>query len=452
MKFLNVCNEFTAPVLLAAALYFTWKGRGFPVRCASLIFREFLSGLRGSDGKAQRRVTASALAAAMGTGNLTGVAAAIAVGGPGALFWMWVSGLLGMSLVYAENVLGIRYRKKNGTQWQGGPAVYLREGAGSPKLAVCFSAACVLVSLSMGNMTQVHSMAHGLTVLGVPRWLTGLGAACVAWILLGGGGRLLACAAERLLPAAALLYLSMCMIALLSLYREIPAALLSVLDGALGISAVSGGIFGAAVRRAVSVGLRRGIFSNEAGLGSSPLLHADAPVTSPEHQGLCGAAEVFLDTIVCCTATGLVLLTSGAAAGEAGASEMVLNAFSACFGKLGIWAVSTAMVLFALATLIGWGACGMKALQGLISGGEPYYRILFSVCALAGAVSDLTVVWALADLCNLLMMLPNLYALIRLRGEISFPVNKSAKTTHTCGQIETAVSAGINSAEGKEST
>lgn len=330
----------------------------------------------------------TALASTIGTGNLVGVSTAILSGGAGAVFWMWVMALLGMMTSYAENVLGIYYRRKDPAGgWRGGPMYYLRDGLG-------------------GKPGRVL--------------------AAVSAVILLGGLKRVAAVAERLVPAMALLYIVGALTVVGVHITAVPAALAAIVKGAFGLRAAGGGMVGYGLSRAVTWGFKRGAFSNEAGLGSSVMVHAASNVKEPVQQGMWGIFEVFADTMVVCTLTALVVLTSGfvdldtgrIAAGAAG-SALVGQAFDAVFGTLGSKLIAVCILLFAYSTTLGWSCYGCKAVEYLFGAGAGAgYRVLFVALMPMGAVMRLDLAWTLSDTFNGLMMLPNLIGVIALSGTV----------------------------------
>ena len=378
----------------------------------------------------------TALASTIGTGNLVGVATAILSGGPGAVFWMWVMALLGMMTSYAENVLGIYYRRKDPAGgWRGGPMYYLRDGLGSRPgcklpgqvLAALFAAFCALASFGIGNLSQLNSIAGNLrAAFGVPEAVTGAVLAAVSAVILLGGLKRVAAVAEKLVPAMALLYIVGALTVVGVHITAVPAALAAIVKGAFGLQAVGGGVVGYGLSRAVTWGFKRGAFSNEAGLGSSVMVHAASNVKEPVQQGMWGIFEVFADTMVVCTLTALVVLTSGLvepdtgrmAAGAAG-SALVGQAFDAVFGTLGAKLIAVCVLLFAYSTTLGWSCYGCKAVEYLFGAGAGAgYRVLFVAVMPLGAVMRLDLAWALSDTFNGLMMLPNLIGVVALSGTV----------------------------------
>ena len=378
----------------------------------------------------------TALAATIGTGNIAGVAAAIAAGGPGAIFWMWIVAIFGMMTNFSENVLGIYYRRKNAAgEWSGGAMYYLRDGLGSFRgckqlgkvLALLFSIFCILASFGIGNMGQINSIATNMrAVFSIPNWVTGVFLMAVAALVVVGGLKRIAAVTEKLVPVMALLYVVGALAIVAMNYRSILPAFASIFKGAFAMKAVGGGIVGSGVKAAVTWGMKRGVFSNEAGLGSSVMVHSSSNVKEPVAQGMWGIFEVFADTMVVCTLTALVVLTSGfvdldtgrIAAGAAG-SALVGQAFDAVFGTLGSKLIAVCILLFAYSTTLGWSCYGCKAVEYLFGAGTgAFYRVLFVALMPLGAVMRLDLAWTLSDTFNGLMMLPNLIGVIALSGTV----------------------------------
>lgn len=374
----------------------------------------------------------TALAATLGTGNITGVAAALIVGGPGAIFWMWVSAFLGMMTIYAENLLGIRYRYKNRKgEWVGGAMVYMERGLGCKWLAAVFAVFCILASFGMGNMTQANSIASGLKEsFSIPPFLTGVFVTLVVAVVVLGGVKRIAAVAEKVVPLVALFYMSGAVLVLIHFREEVPRAFAMIFEEAFRMQAVGGGALGYGVRKAMKVGISRGVFSNEAGLGSSVMAHAASDVKSPAVQGMWGIVEVFIDTIVVCTMTALVILSSGVyqpqvylqnmTRGIANVDGTTLtgSAFSTvipCGDKF----LAISIVLFAFATMVGWAYFGERTAAYLFGEKSAFlYKILYVLMILPGCMMTPHLAWEVADTFNGLMALPNLTALILLSGEV----------------------------------
>lgn len=387
----------------------------------SRIHRIFSAGGSGKSPLTPFQACTTSLAAAMGTGNIVGVATALTLGGAGAVFWMWVAAFLGMLLIYAENILGALYRSEDpdGHPVMGAMA-YLRDGLRSPKLAWLFALFCTAASFGMGNMTQSNAMAQTLeAAFSIPPLLTGIPAALLTAAVILGGAKRIGRVTQCLIPLISVLYLAAAGYIIWKFRSALPGAFSSIFQEAFGLSAVGGGISGAAVSRALSVGIRRGVFSNEAGLGSSSILHSEAVGDDPELPGLWGMAEVFADTFVCCTATALVILCSGAMDSGTDGGALVLEAFRLGMGDFGTVLLPPIIALFALCTLIGWSYCGSSAF-GYLTGGRYInaFRAVFCLAAALGAVLRLDTVWTLADIANGCMVYCNLPALVLLLPEV----------------------------------
>lgn len=379
----------------------------------------------------------TALAATVGTGNIVGVAGAIMVGGPGAVFWMWLIAFFGMMTNYSENVLGIYYRRKNSAgEWSGGAMYYLRDGLGAKKgcktigavLAVLFSAFCFLASFGIGNMTQVNSISGNMnSVFGVPTWITGIAVLILGGLVIVGGLKRIASVTEKIVPFMVVLYIMGSIVIFFTNISQAGAVFCAIFQGAFALKAAGGGVVGYGVKLAIEQGMKRGVFSNEAGLGSSVMVHSSSNVSEPVRQGMWGIFEVFADTIIVCTLTafsvlssGLIDLETGVAAAEYGGVELtkaniVSTVFSIHFGKVGAGFVAIAVMLFAFSTVLGWSHYGSKACEFLF--GEKFtivYRVIFVLAIYGGAVMGDNLAWDLADTFNGMMMIPNLIGVLVL--------------------------------------
>lgn len=367
----------------------------------------------------------TALAATVGTGNIAGVAGAIAIGGPGAVFWMWISALIGMATAYGETYLGVRYRFKNNRgKWICGPFVYMKKGLGIPFMAACYSFFCFLCALGMGSMVQANSAAETLEFTwGIPSVLgSGILALLTGAVILGGIKRI-GKAAEYLLPLASGIYILFSLLVLLLCADRIPDAFLRIFQSAFGIRQVSGGIAGFGISKSIRYGISRGVFSNEAGLGTLAVLHGPAEHTSPEEQGMWAMFEVFFDTVVLCSLTALVILCTTQGDTETlslTGAALAAACFSAKLGVIGEWFISISMVVFAFATVIAWYYLGQQAIEDL-SLFSRIYPVLFLGAVFAGGCIRLEAVWMLSDLWNGLMAFFNLTALLFLTGEVEYP-------------------------------
>lgn len=416
---------------LAAGLYFSWRTGWFQFRrlfwwlkCTwGALFREGEE--EAAAGISERQSICTALAATVGTGNIVGVATAIAAGGPGAVFWMWVSAFLGMMTGFAEKVLGILYRHKDSEgRYQGGPMTYMEEGLHAKWLALVFAALCMAASFGIGNVAQIHSMSGSLKeAFGIPAWLTGVAAALVAAVVLLGGIRRIGAFAERLVPFMVFLYMGSALFVLACRAGQIPAALALIVREAFRLRPLAGGVAGYGIAAAMRVGVARGVFTNEAGLGASVFAHSAAQTKEPVRQGMWGIFEVFADTIVVCTVTALVILTTGLARPEALAGLDGAALTMRCFTEVMPWGdqlIALCLALFAFGSLIGWSYYGERATEYLFGEGAVLlYKMAYVFVVSLGSVASLSVVWKLADVCNGLMAIPNLAALFLLRRQVT---------------------------------
>ncbi len=417
-----------AVLLLLVGVVMTFRTRFVQVRKLGASFRAVRDSLtKPTEGVSPFQAVCTALAATVGTGNIAGVAGAIALGGPGAVFWMWISAFLGMATKYAEVVLALRYRKKDSAgNWLGGPMYYIRDGMGSKFLAAVFAVFTLLASLGMGNMAQVNTItsavidAAGRYVPKLPprsvALFTGLAAALPVALVMVGGAKRIGIVLERVVPVMAGFYIFGSLTVLVVHWQQLGSAFSAILEGAFAPRAIWGGSVGLAVRWGVS----RGVFSNEAGLGSAPIAHAAAEA-APEQQGLMGIFEVFLDTIVLCTLTALTILVSGIPIpyGKTAGAPLATAALETVFGSWAAGLMAICLALLALATLMSWQLYGVRC-AGYLFGerGEQVYRIVYIGAILVGATMDLGVVWAFSDLCNGLMAIPNLAAMLYLQKEV----------------------------------
>ena len=379
----------------------------------------------------------TALAATVGTGNIVGVAGAILVGGPGAVFWMWLIAFFGMMTNYSENVLGIYYRRKNEQgEWCGGAMYYLRDGLGAKKgckrigaiLAAAFSVFCFLASFGIGNMTQVNSISGNMeAVFGVPTWVSGIVLLTLCGLVIVGGLKRIATVTEKIVPFMVLVYMVGTIAILVMNIKMVPAVFTAIFEGAFALKAAGGGIVGYGMKLAIEQGMKRGVFSNEAGLGSSVMVHSNSNVKEPVRQGMWGIFEVFADTMIVCTLTAFVVLSSGLVDLETGVAvaeysgvaltkaNVVSTVFTMYFGKLGGAFVAIAIMLFAYSTVLGWSHYGSKACEYLFgTKSTMVYRVIFVIATFGGAVMGENLAWDIADTLNGMMMIPNLIGVIVL--------------------------------------
>jgi AGCS family alanine or glycine:cation symporter len=411
-------------LLVGTGLLLTILTGGVQFRYLGFALREVLGKLTQKSTAAGEvspfQAVATALASTVGVGNIAGVATAISLGGPGALFWLWVSGVLGMCTKFAEIVIAIHYREPDSKGHMRGGAMYvLSKGLGMPWLGAIFAGLVSLAAFGIGNMVQANSVAASLqSSFGLAPEVTGiLLAALTAAVILGGIKRI-GQFTEYLVPFMALFYLGGGLFILVRFAGEIPSALALVLSSAFSGTAATGGFAGSTVMLAVRYGIARGLFSNEAGLGSAPLVHAAARTDHPVRQGLYGIFEVFVDTILVCTTTGLAILVTGVWSGGETGATMAGHAFSV--GLPGTWGnivVTTSVVLFAYSTVIGWSYYGETAIVYLFGTRAAMpYKLAWLVFIYLGAVGSLHLVWDVADTLNGLMAVPNLVAVLASIG------------------------------------
>lgn len=409
--------------------------RRFSFAMKATLGRVFHKKDAGSGAMTPFQAVCTALAATVGTGNIAGVAGAIAIGGPGAVFWMWVSALLGMCTKFSEVTLAVYYREKNARgEYIGGPMYYIRNGL-KPRwhwLATLFSVFGILAVFGTGNATQTNAITTAIdsTLLSfglasetaLPPLNLAIGiliAALVGLILLGGVKRI-GSVSERLVPFMALFYIILALGVIVVHLDRVPAVLGQIVEGAFAPSAVTGGVVGS-LFTSMKKGVSRGIFSNEAGLGTGSIAHACADTDEPVHQGLFGIFEVFADTIVICTMTALVILCSGVPInyGQAAGAELTISGFTATYGSWVSLFTAVAMCCFAFSTILGWGLYGARCVEYLFSSywTRPF-MFIYALVAILGATVDLGLLWSIAETFNGLMSIPNLIALFLLSGTV----------------------------------
>ena len=366
------------------------------------------------------QAVATALAATVGTGNIAGVATAIASGGPGAVFWMWLAAVFGMTTKFSEVVLAVKFREKTEDgRYVGGPMYFIKNGLGWGWMATLFAIFGTLASFGIGNMVQSNSVALAMQgSFKVPPLATGIILAVITALVIVGGIKRIGAFTEKLVPFMAAIYIVGGLVIIFRNASEIPAAFATIFADAFTGRAAVGGFAGATMSNAIRYGVARGVFTNEAGLGSAPIAHAAATTDHPVRQGLWGVFEVFVDTIIICSITALAIVTTGA--WESGQSGAVLTtlAFDTAL-KGGGYIVSVGLVLFAYSTIIGWEYYGERCLEYL-AGTKPIlaYRIIWIVFIVVGAVGGLEFMWSLADTLNGMMAIPNLIGVLFLSGTV----------------------------------
>jgi AGCS family alanine or glycine:cation symporter len=430
-------------LLVGTGIFLTVSLKFLQVSRIGLWWKHTFGGLfsrksRSSDGSniTPFQAVSTAMASTVGTGNIVGVATAVTLGGPGAVFWMWVSGFFGMVTKYSEVVLALKYREKDDNgQYHGGPMYYIQNGLGAKWLAVVFAAFGALATFGIGNMTQANAIAGSLNqTFGIPAIATGIALAAFCAIVIIGGIKRIASVTEKLVPFMAAFYLIGGIIILFMYADALPSAFVLILTEAFSFESLGGGIMGYAIMRGMRYGVARGVFSNEAGLGSAPIAHAASSAKEPVEQGLWGIFEVFVDTILICTLSGLVIITSGLYNGGLEGEALVLASFNLAFGSIGGIFVSIAIFCFAFSTILGWSYYGQQCLGYLTKNNKAVdlcYKALFSALCIVGAVGGLTLVWDIADTLNGLMAIPNLIALLLLHKVITTATKEYLKKKKT---------------------
>jgi len=434
--------------LLTKVFQITHIGHWFSETLGSL-FKKDVSGHVKGKSISQFQALCTALAATIGVGNIAGVAAAIVGGGPGAVFWMWIAAFFGMMTNYSENVLGIYYRRKNADgEWSGGAMYFLQDGLGSMKgckqigniLAVLFSVFCILASFGIGAMGQINkivvnmvsafdipALSSNMLYEGVSLYhvIIGVVLLVIAALIILGGLKRIANFAEKVVPVMVVLFVLGSIILIGVNYAVIGAAFKSIFKYAFTVPAALGGAGGIVVKDIVTQGCKRGVFSNEAGLGSSVMVHSNSNVKEPVRQGLWGIFEVFADTMIVCTMTALVVLTSGHINLETGAlllegagdATLVAKAFAGLFGIWGERFIAIAILLFAFTTVLGWDHYGSKAWEYLFGTKSlSVYKVIHLITIMCGALLTSSLAWDISDTFNGLMMVPNLIGVIALSG------------------------------------
>lgn len=404
-------------LLVGTGLYLTILLKGLQFRALPLAFRLIWHKDHGHDGDISHfAALMTALAATVGTGNIVGVATAISLGGPGAVFWMWITGLVGMVTKYSEAVLAVKYREKGEHGMRGGPMYYLSKGAGLPWLGWLFALFTALATFGIGNMTQANATAKIFeSTFHIQPWLTGVVLMVLTALVILGGIRSIGKFTSFLVPFMIFGYVGAALVVLTLNMTEIPDAFGLIFHHAFSPSAASGGFAGATVAAAMRFGIARGVFSNESGLGSAPIAAAAARTHDPVKQALVSMTQTFIDTLVVCTMTALVILTATSWTQGISAGQLTSASFGETLGITGEIIVAISTSLFAYSTLIGWNYYGEKAIEYLLGFRSiRIYRIIFIAAVIVGAMMDLEFVWNFSDLMNGMMALPNLIGLLLL--------------------------------------
>jgi len=416
--------------LVGVGVYLTVRTRfiqfgKFALMCRETMGKMFRRGPKAEGDLTPFQAVTVAMGGTVGVGNIAGVATAIAAGGPGAAFWMLVSGLVGMATKFAEVVLGLHFRRRApGQPMMGGPMMYIERGLGRrwKWLAVLFCVFGALAALGIGNMVQANAVAEGMREFGVADWGTGLILIIAVGLVTVGGIKRIAQVATFCVPFMCGLYMLAALAVILMYAPRIPAVVVRVLTEAFTLRAAAGGAAGVGMMMAIRYGIARGVFSNEAGLGSAPMAHATARTDHPARQGLWGIFEVFFDTIVMCSATALVILLTGAWGGDKTGATLTISAFGRAFGSgVAVPLVTFCMILTAYDTILAWCFYGETCSAYLFGHGRAVrmiYRLAWLPFIMLGALGQLKLIWDVADTLNALMAIPNLIALFLLGGVV----------------------------------
>jgi AGCS family alanine or glycine:cation symporter len=440
-------------ILFAAGFWLSLRTGFIQFRRLGDSFKLMFAGLMGRRSKIKREgdispfaALSTALAATVGNGNIGGVATALFTGGPGAIFWMWVCGSVGMATKFSEALLGVMYREKYPDgRIAGGPMYYIKNGFKNatfarilaPIFAICGAFATLF---GTGNMMQANQIALAFnSQFGIPKLIIGIIVTTLVGLVVIGGIKRIGAVAEKIVPTMLFIYLICAIIVLLVHITAIPKAFALIFKHAFTPAAAAGGFLGATVKSALQMGFRRGLLSNEAGLGSAPIAHAAAQTPSPVHQGLMGVGEVFIDTLLVCTMTGLINLTTGSWQSGLNGTAMTAASFAKVFSHFGSLVVALSSFLFGYTTLIGWYYYGEQCMKFLFGLKVTYpYRVIYVVLCFIGSIISIELVFYIGDIANAFMALPNLIALFVLSGTVAATVKEFFRKYPTLEHFEEA--------------
>ncbi len=421
-------------LMISIGVYFTVRLRFFQIRKFKFVMKETIGNMfdknqKNKEGISPFKSATTALAGTIGTGNIVGVSTALVAGGVGAVFWMWVSSFFGMMTKYAEIVLALHYRQKNDKgEIVGGPMYYIEKGLGLKWLAVLFSIFCALAGFGIGNMTQINSMSESLnTAFGIDKLVVGIVVSLIVGLVIIGGVKRISNVTATIIPVFGILYIIGSLIVVFVNIEKIPYAFNEILKEAFNIKSAGSGVLGYGIMKSIQYGFSRGVFSNEAGLGSAPIAHSASNAKTEVHQGLWGIFEVFFDTIVMCTLTALVIITTGVLDDGLNGANLTTIAFSKVFGDSAFLILSISISLFAFATLIGWCYYGEKSIEYIFKKSKNatlIYRFVYIILIIVGAIMQLDLVWGISDTMNGFMAIPNLIALVCLSKKVIVITNK----------------------------
>lgn len=434
-KMISTASDFVWGVpmlvlLVGTGLFLTIRLKGMQFWALGHAVKLIFTKEKNADGDISHfQALMTALAATVGIGNIVGVATAITFGGPGAVFWMWVTGLVGMATKYSEAILAVKYREKGKNGFKGGPMYYLSKGLNMPKLAFLFALFTVLASFGIGNMTQSNAISNALFAqFETPNWVTGIILLTITSFVVIGGIKSIGKTTSFLIPFMIIIYLGTSLTIIFTNFDKVGDAFGMIFYYAFNPIAAGGGFAGAAVAAAIRYGIARGVFSNESGLGSAPIAAAAAKTNDPAKQALVSMTQTFIDTLVVCTMTALIILMAPVWQTGGSAGELTLKSFEYFLGDFGAIIIVLATVLFGYSTILGWSYYGERAFEYIF--GEKsikLYRIVFVSFIVVGAMIELKLVWNFSDLANGLMAIPNLIALLLLSKVVSEETNRYFK-------------------------
>jgi AGCS family alanine or glycine:cation symporter len=413
-------------LLFGTHIYLTFLLRGLQFRSLPLAFKIIFTKDNGKGDISQFSSLMTALAATVGIGNIVGVATAITLGGPGAIFWMWLTGLLGMATKYSEGLLAVKYREKGPSGMRGGAMYYISKGANMPLLGAFFAFFTVVSAFGVGNMVQANSSAHIFeSAFNISTHWTGIFLAILTGLVIIGGIKSIGRFVSVLVPFMIILYMGTMLVTLSLRIDQIPHAFSLIFNSAFNGASATGGFVGATIATAIRFGVARGLFSNEAGLGSASIVAASAKTKDPVSQALVTMTGTFIDTIVVCTLTALVILTTDVWTLGISAGELTSKSVEATLGYGGVIIIAFSTALFAFSTLIGWSYYGEKGLEFLMGTNIiKYYRIAYVFAVFIGSTMSLGLIWNLSDITNGMMAIPNLIGLLLLSKIIKSETNK----------------------------
>ncbi len=429
-----VSGPYMLIFLVGAGIYITFRLKFFQLFKVGFIFKNTIGTIFknkdniSNDSISPFQAMTTSLAGTMGIGNIVGIGTAIVYGGVGSIFWMWVSAFFGCATKYAEIFLAVKYRSKNKSgQYVGGPMYYLEKGLNNKWLAILFCVFCAFASFGIGNMTQINSVSSSLNInFNIDKSFSGIVFLVIVGMVILGGIKRIGKITEKVIPFMSILYILGALFVILMNYENIPYAFSLIFKDAFKIDAVISGAFGYMLMNAIRYGFSRGIFSNEAGLGSSPIVHAASKSDDIVKQSCWGVFEVLIDTIVVCTITTLAIITSGVFKESMDGSQFTEYAFRSVMGNFGSSFISISIVFFAISSMLSWAYYGERSIEYISDNKKLIfiYRMCFLACIYIGAVTEIDLVWRISDTLNCLMAIPNIIGVLSLSSVVYNITNK----------------------------